>query len=153
MKTPAEETPMASTRGILEAAVRRGCFFDQLLVTPLQGAVAFAKANHIAVFIRQNLQFHMSGGIDILFQIYTAVTKCAEGFTGRLGSGKQGGTDDLILVQIAVGCFRAADAVSLIRQCCMERILIRLGTDRHGGNAHFLAGTNNTHCDLAPVGN
>ena len=70
-----------------------------------------------------------------------------------LGAAEQGGADDLPFVQIAVRRFRPADAAGLIRQGHMEGVLVCFGIDSHCGNAHFLAGPDDAHGDLSPVGN
>ena len=70
-----------------------------------------------------------------------------------LSAGQQGGADDLALVQVAFRGFRTADAVAFIRQRHVQGILVRLGIDCHRGDAHFLAGPDDPHGDLAPVGN
>ena len=41
----------------------------------LNGALALSKTHHLVVFVCQKLDFHMVGGIDILFQINRAVSK------------------------------------------------------------------------------
>ena len=39
----------------------RGRDFDQFLVAPLNGTIAFPEVNDIAVFVRQDLEFDMAG--------------------------------------------------------------------------------------------
>ena len=68
-------------------------------------------------------------------------------------AGSQGRADNAVFVQVAVCGFGAADAAAFIRQSHMEGVPIRLGIHRHGGDAHFLAGPDDPHGDLAPVGN
>ncbi len=53
--------------------------FDQFLVAPLNGAIAFPEVNDIAVLVRQDLEFDMVGTFDIFFDEDAAVAECRLG--------------------------------------------------------------------------
>ena len=65
----------------------------------------------------------------------------------------KGGTEDPAFVQIAVLCSGGADADAFVGQRRVQAVPVRFGADRHACNAHFLAGTDDTHGDLAAVCN
>ena len=56
-------------------------------------------------------------------------------------------------VEIAVRNAVAAHAVALVGELDVHGVLVRLRVDRYGGNAHLAAGADNTHRNLAAVGN
>ena len=58
-----------------------GALFDQLLVAPLHGAVAFPEMDDVAVVVGQDLDFDVPGLLDVFFEVDVAVAK------GRLGLG------------------------------------------------------------------
>ncbi len=68
--------------------VRRGRFFDQLLVRGLlHRAVAFADVHHVAERVAQDLHFDVPRLLDELFQIEPAVFEIGFGFGLRGGEG------------------------------------------------------------------
>ena len=56
-------------------------------------------------------------------------------------------------IEIAVRHAVAADAIALVRQLHVHGVLVRLGIDGDGGNAHLAAGADDANGDLAAVGN
>ena len=64
--------------------VRRGGHLDHLLVTPLNGAVAFPEMQQVAVMIGQNLDFQVAGAGDVFFQEHGSVAEGRAGFVLRL---------------------------------------------------------------------
>ena len=91
-----------------------------------------------AVFLAQ------SGNMGVVGQ------EAVAGVNG-LGTGQYGGADNLVFIQIAVGGFRAADAVALVRQRHVKGVFVGFGVDRNRGHAHFLAGPYNPDGDFPPV--
>src|SRR5690554_146417 len=59
---------------------RRGCFFDQLLVTPLDRAIPFGKMTSSSAAVAYDLNFYMTGLLNEFFQIKPVVAKCRGGF-------------------------------------------------------------------------
>ena len=60
-------------------------FFYQFLVAALNGAIAFAKVNHLAVLITDNLYLDMAGFLDVFLHVHAIVTEGSSGFlTGRI---------------------------------------------------------------------
>ncbi len=55
-------------------------FFQQLLVTALQGAVTFAEMHHVAVRVGHDLQFDMAWLVEVFFQIHLIIAKGGAGF-------------------------------------------------------------------------
>jgi len=47
----------------------RRCLFDHLLVTALNGAVAFPEVNYVSVLIRKDLEFDMARLFNVFFNI------------------------------------------------------------------------------------
>src|SRR5437870_2137637 len=58
----------------------RRTFFDYLLMTTLNRALALAKMYHVAMRIRKNLNFDMPRPFDDLLQIYVGHAKRSRGF-------------------------------------------------------------------------
>ena len=67
-------------------------------------------------------------------------------------TGNHGGADDLLHIQIALCGRSRTDTDCFVCQLCVKAFLICLGINCHCGNSHFPAGTDNTHRDLASVG-
>ena len=63
-----------------------------------------------------------------------------------------GRRDDGRHVQVALPHRRRTDAVALVGQADVQRLAVGLRKDRHGGDAHLLAGADDAHGNLAPVG-
>lgn len=55
-------------------------------------------------------------------------------------------------IEVALARLRRPDANALVRQHGMQRVLVRLGVDRNGRDAHFTAGANDAYRDFAAVG-
>ncbi len=53
----------------------RGCLLDHLLIAPLHRAVAFAKCDHAATAVAENLHFNVARVLDKLLDIDTRVRK------------------------------------------------------------------------------
>ena len=70
-----------------------------------------------------------------------------------LGPGDQGGGNHPLLVEVAVGRAGAPHAVALVGQGHVEGVLVCLGIDGHGGNAHLLTGPDHPDGNLPSVGN
>ncbi len=70
----------------------------------------------------------------------------------RVGSCHDGSADDTVHAQITLRGRRRTDADCLIRKLRVKRLSVGLRVDRHRLNSHLPAGTDNTHCDLAPIG-
>ena len=66
---------------------------------------------------------------------------------GDLAGGDDGGN-----VEIGLGGGRRADTDALISQAHMHGVGIRRGVDRHGGDAHLLAGADDAKGDFAAIG-
>ena len=56
-------------------------------------------------------------------------------------------------IEIAVRHAVAADTVALVRQLHVHGVLVRLGVDGNGGNAHLAAGADDANGNFAAVGN
>ena len=56
--------------------IRRGCNFDDFLVTPLHGAVALIEVQQIAVIVAENLHLKMARARQIFFQKDAGVAEC-----------------------------------------------------------------------------
>jgi len=69
-----------------------------------------------------------------------------------LGAGDLGRCDHLGNVQVGLRRGRGADADFLVGEADMEGVAVGLGIDRHGLDAHLLAGQDHPEGDLAPVG-
>ena len=63
------------------------------------------------------------------------------------GTGEHG-----IVVEVALGKTRAADAIRLVGELHMQRVRIGCGVDGNGLDAHIAARADNTDRDLAAVG-
>src|SRR5262249_52024677 len=50
--------------------------FDELLMTPLDGALAFAEMDHVSVLVRHDLDFDMTGFLDEFFDIAMRYAEC-----------------------------------------------------------------------------
>ena len=124
---------------------RRGAFFPDLLVTPLQRAVALAEMDGAAAAVAEDLDFDVARLLQVFFQIDRGV---AERRLGLVGRGRQrqhqvfGGLRDLHAAAAAAGSrfhqHRKADGLR-------DRHRVVLGTDAavgtgHHGNAEPLGG-------------
>ena len=78
--------------------------------------------------------------------------KKAKARMNGIRTGNHGCTDDLFHIQIALCRWPRSDTDCFVRQLCVKAFLICLRINRHCGNSHFSAGTDNTHRDLASVG-
>ena len=58
----------------------------------------------------------------------------------------------LVDAEIAFARWRRADGVGFLGQSQVQRGPIRVAINRHGSNAHFPAGTDDTHGDFAAIG-
>ena len=71
----------------------------------------------------------------------------------RLRAGLLAGRDDLVGQQITFPTRCRADVDGLVSEHHMERVLVSVGIDRDGLDAHFLGGLDNPASDLTTVGN
>ncbi len=71
----------------------------------------------------------------------------------RLGVGQLGGAHDRLDVEIAAGAGGRADADALVGNLHVQRFAVGIGVHGDSLNAEFLAGTDDTQGDLAPVCN
>ena len=71
----------------------------------------------------------------------------------RLRAGLLHGLHHLVDDDIGLVRGRRADVNGLIRHFHMQRLRIRIGIDRHGGQTHLLGGLDHAAGDFAPVGN
>ncbi|CAB4562116.1 unannotated protein [freshwater metagenome] len=55
-------------------------------------------------------------------------------------------------VQVALSCRCAAKCIGLIGEAHMEGVTVEIGVHRHGSDAHFLTGADDTDCNFAAVG-
>ena len=78
--------------------------------------------------------------------------KKAKSRMNGIRTGNHGCTDDLFHIQIALCRWSRSDTDCFVRQLCVKAFLICLRINRHCGNSHFSTGTDNTHRDLASVG-
>ena len=69
-----------------------------------------------------------------------------------LGAGGHRRRQDGRHIQVAVLYRGRADADALVGKAHMKSLPVRLRKDRHRGDAHLLAGADDPHRDLAPVG-
>ena len=67
---------------------RRGGFLNELLMSPLDGAVPLPQAHRVSKFICQHLQLHMPGGMDKFFKVDRPITEGCGAFRHRLGIGR-----------------------------------------------------------------
>ena len=58
---------------------RRGCLLDELLVSPLERAVAFAERDHLAGPVAEDLHLYVAGGRDALLEEARGVTEVLTG--------------------------------------------------------------------------
>ena len=63
-----------------------------------------------------------------------------------------GGADDAINLEVAFRAGRLADADGFIGELNVQRIGVGFGVDREGADAEFLAGADDAHGNLTPVG-
>ena len=70
-----------------------------------------------------------------------------------LRAGLLAGGNDLVGQQIRLAAGRGADVHGLVGQLDMARILVGVGIDGHGGNAHLLGRGYHAAGDFASVGN
>ena len=66
---------------------RGWAFFDDLLMTALQGAFALPKMDQVAVPIARDLDFNVTRPLDHFFEIDFAVVKSTFGFAGGFANG------------------------------------------------------------------
>ena len=71
----------------------------------------------------------------------------------RLGAGLLAGGDDLVDDQVGLFRRRRANAHGLVGQVHEQRVLVRLGVHRHGGDAHLAGGLDDAASNLAAVCN
>ncbi len=71
----------------------------------------------------------------------------------RLGAALDRDGEDRGNVEIAVSYAAAAHAIALVGELNVHGVAVCLGVDGDGGNAHLTAGADNTHRNLAAVGN
>ena len=71
----------------------------------------------------------------------------------RLGATGAGNFQDFVAVEVGVGCTALAEAVGFIGLTHMQTTGVDVGVDRHGSDAHFAQGTNNSGGDGTAVGN
>ena len=76
-------------RAHIRGKVRRGRFFDDLLVVALDRAVALEEMERGALTIAEDLDFDMTRFLDQLFQEDRAVAEGRRGFVARRGNGGQ----------------------------------------------------------------
>ena len=69
-----------------------GRFFHDFLVAALQGAVAFAEVDGVAVFVGQYLDFDVARGFEEFFHVHHVVAKGL----ARFGFGEAHGIDDFV---------------------------------------------------------
>ena len=69
-----------------------------------------------------------------------------------VGAGDLAGGEQRWHVQIAVFRRRRTDADALVGEAHMHRVGVGGGMHRDGGDAQFLAGAQNSQCDLAAIG-
>ena len=133
---------LAARRGVERG---RGAFFPDLLVAPLQRAVALAEMDGAAAAVAEHLDFDVARLLQIFFQIDRGVAERRFGFVGR-GRQRQhqvvGGLRHLHAASAAAGGrlhqHRKADRLR-------DRHRVVVGTDRavgarHHGNAELLRG-------------
>ena len=66
---------------------RRWSFLDDLLMTTLDGAIALAEIDAVAMFVGEDLYLDVTGVLDELFDVDFAGAKGAEGFAAGSGKG------------------------------------------------------------------
>src|SRR5262245_59600483 len=71
----------ASASVVIEAG--RGCFFDQLLMAALNGAVAIEELQDVAVAVCEDLHFHVAGRRQITFEQQSTILEGSGGKTLR----------------------------------------------------------------------
>src|SRR5256714_6992748 len=64
-------------RALLGAYGRRGRLFDDLLLAPLDGAIALAQVDHVAVGIAHHLYLDVAAALQVLFHVKLAVAEGA----------------------------------------------------------------------------
>ena len=69
----------------------------------------------------------------------------------RLRTGRLAGGDDLVGDQIGLARRRRTDADGFVRQFDVQRVGVRLGVHRDGGDAHATRGADDAAGDLATV--
>ena len=60
--------------------------------------------------------------------------------------------EDLVGLQVALGGGLTAQGVGLVGEADVQGVAVEIAVDGHGGDAHLLAGTDDTDSDFAPVG-
>ena len=76
-------TPVSIASRVASSSAGDGRFFDQLLVPPLNRALALSEREHTAVGITENLNLHMPCRRDQLLEVERPVAECRQ----RLGTG------------------------------------------------------------------
>ena len=82
------------THALAQGVVHLGAWalFDDLLVTPLHGAVALAEMNDVPEAVGDDLEFDVVGLFDELLHVHRAVAEAFHGLHGRgLKAGDEGG--------------------------------------------------------------
>ncbi len=64
----------------------------------------------------------------------------------------QASADDLVLVEIALGSRRRAERYGHVGLEHVQRLAVRFGEDGDGDDTHLAAGADDSHCDLATIG-
>ena len=70
----------------------------------------------------------------------------------RLGAAVVRNLHDALELEIRLGRRRAADVMCLVRVARMNRIAVRVGVDRRGGDAQLAARPHDADGDLATIG-
>ena len=70
----------------------------------------------------------------------------------RLGAALTNDVQHGVGVEIGLGGRLAAQGIGLIGESDVQRITVQLGVDSNSPHPEFLAGTNNSNGDFAPVG-
>src|SRR5688572_10283313 len=88
-RTRARVTELPASRNrslthLLAQLGRQHCrrrFFHQLLMAALNRTLALSEVNTVAVLVRQNLNFDVSGPFDVSFDVDAAVVECGGCFS------------------------------------------------------------------------
>jgi hypothetical protein len=127
-------------------------FLDQLLMTALNGAFAFAQGENSPVGVAQHLHLHMAGGNEGLLQVDALVAEGRSRLGRRVSKGRlelvRGGDEPHALAAAAGRCLQEHGVADVVRRLAGLRRGRELIRARHGGHvrrSHLLLGL-----DLVP---
>ncbi|GAB3648644.1 hypothetical protein GCM10028833_14950 [Glycomyces tarimensis] len=140
VRLPADRLGGAVDRGaLLVAEERRGGFFDELLVAALEGAVAGADDDHVAVGVGQDLRLDVTGAVEVALDEAFAAPERGLG----LADGRVEQVRDLVALAGDLEAAPAAAEGGLDRDG--EPVLVGEGEDLRGVRGRLLGAGHQRH--------